>query len=150
MAKPLLRAEGIIYDKDFARILVQCDKEESFFRFPGGGVEFGETACEAIARELIEEFDLTVWVGPLALVNESIVEYDGIQRHDCTLLHWCRLRDDGDILEWKRHKEHDGIKLIWKTIGELETKPLYPEGALEVIEKKDTNKQHHLVVRKTY
>ena len=42
MAKPLLRAEGIIYDKDFTRILVQCDKEESFFRFPGGGVEFGE------------------------------------------------------------------------------------------------------------
>ncbi|WP_408635366.1 NUDIX domain-containing protein [Paenibacillus selenitireducens] len=69
MTKPLLRAEGIIYDKDFRRFLVQCDREESFYRFPGGAVKFGETAGEAISRELIEEFDLSIIVETLAVVS---------------------------------------------------------------------------------
>jgi 8-oxo-dGTP diphosphatase len=150
MSKPLLRAEGIIYNNEFTRILVQCDKEESFYRFPGGGVEFGETASEAIARELIEEFDLSINVGTLALVNESIVEYDGRQRHDCNLLHWCTLHDDIDILEFKWHKEHEGIKLIWKSLDELRTKPLYPEGVFEIIDRKNTNEQKHIIIRKKY
>src|SRR4051794_11701299 len=75
--RPLLRAEGIIVRKDGLAVLVQCDSEESFYRFPGGGVEFGEAAAEAIKRELIEEFDLQAEIGALACLNESIVEYDG-------------------------------------------------------------------------
>jgi 8-oxo-dGTP diphosphatase len=100
MSKPSLRAEGIICTDDFSRVLVQCDKEESFYRFPGGSIEFGETAAEAIIRELIEEFDLEVEVNTLALINESIVEYDGKKRHDCTLLHWCELKVDGPQIQW--------------------------------------------------
>jgi 8-oxo-dGTP diphosphatase len=46
--RPLLRAEAIIIRKDGLAVLVQCDLEESFYRFPGGSVEFGETAAEAI------------------------------------------------------------------------------------------------------
>ncbi|MEK4512098.1 hypothetical protein [Paenibacillus sp. FSL K6-2524] len=48
MKKPLVRAEGIVSNDDFTKFLVQCDSEESFYRFPGGGVEFGETTAEAI------------------------------------------------------------------------------------------------------
>lgn len=150
MSKPLLRAEGIIYNKEFTKVLVQCDSEESFFRFPGGSVEFGETASEAIARELIEEFDLATIVGALAVVNESIIEYDGKQIHNCTLLHWCRLQDDKDILEFKWHKEHQGIKLTWKSMDELRAKPLYPEGILEIVYKRNTDEQRHLINRKIY
>ncbi|BCG60801.1 hypothetical protein PUR_42260 [Paenibacillus sp. URB8-2] len=63
MPKPLQRAEGIICNHEFTRFLVQCDTDESFYRFPGGSIEFGETASEAIVRELLEGFDLTVSVG---------------------------------------------------------------------------------------
>ncbi|BCG58824.1 NUDIX domain-containing protein [Paenibacillus sp. URB8-2] len=150
MPKPLLRAEGIICSHEFTRFLVQCDTEESFYRFPGGSIEFGETASEAIIRELIEEFDLTVSVGDLALINESIIEYDGKQRHDCTLLHWCKLNTESDLVQFKLHKECEGIKLIWKTIDELRIKPLYPEGIFEILEMKKTTERHHTIIRKTY
>lgn len=93
MNKPLLRAEAIIIRRDGAAVLVQCDRDETFYRFPGGTVEFGETAAEAISRELIEEFELRADIGPLACLNESIAQYDGKQRHDCTVLHWGTVDD---------------------------------------------------------
>lgn len=87
MNVPLLRAEGIIVNEDKTEILVQCDFDESFYRLPGGSIEFGETAGEAIKRELIEEFDLALNIGQLACISESIIQYDGKRRHDCTLIH---------------------------------------------------------------
>lgn len=44
----ILRAEGIIIDLNNQTVLVQCDKEETFYRFPGGSIEYGETAAQAI------------------------------------------------------------------------------------------------------
>lgn len=112
---PLLRAEGIIINDDKTKILVQCDAEESFYRFPGGSIEFGESAADAIKRELIEEFDLEPDVGKLACVNESIIEYEGKKRHDCTLIHWCSINQK-KIQDPLIHNERPEIKLDWRTI----------------------------------
>lgn len=148
MSRPLLRAEAIIIRNDGKSVLVQCDNEETFYRFPGGGVEFGETAAEAIKRELIEEFDLQSEIGSLACLNESIVEYDGKKRHDCTILHWGSI-DDTLIQDSLNHNEREGIKLTWRTFEQLKQKPLYPEGILNfLIEKMEPIS--HLVIRKNY
>lgn len=150
MVKPLLRAEGIISDRNRAKVMVQCDREESFYRFPGGSMEFGETAAEAIERELLEEFDLGVHVGRLAVMNESLVEYDGKQRHDCTIIHWCSMKDEQEVPDILWHKEREGIKLLWKTTEEMCGKPVYPEGILEILQGERTEEIHHLVIRKNY
>lgn len=148
MNKPLLRAEGIISNEEKTKFLVQCDLDESFYRFPGGSIEFGETASDAIKRELIEEFDLKSNIGELACVNESIVEYDGKKRHDCTLIHWCSV-DIKDIQGNLMHKERPEVKLIWRTLNQLKNKPTYPEGILDVIA---SNKNHitHILIKKIY
>lgn len=148
MDRPLLRAEGIIVRKDRLAVLVQCDSEESFYRFPGGGVEFGETAAEAIKRELIEEFDLQSEIGALACLNESIVEYDGRKRHDCTILHWVSI-DDTHVLDSINHNERENIKLTWRTLDQLKQRPLYPEGILGFISER-VESVSHIVVRKNY
>lgn len=148
MIRPLLRAEAIIIHNDGKSVLVQCDNEETFYRFPGGGVEFGETAAEAIKRELIEEFDLHSEIGSLACLNESIVEYDGKKRHDCTILQWGSI-DDDKIQDSLKHNEREGVKLTWRTFEQLKQKPLYPEGILDfLIERVD--RVSHLVARKNY
>ena len=148
MNKPLLRAEGLITNEDKTKILVQCDLEESFYRLPGGSVEFGETAAAAIQRELIEEFDLQATIGELACVDESIIEYDGKEAHQCTLIHWCsvELKDTQDDLI---HNEHPEVKLTWRTIDQLVRKPVYPEGILDVAASNSSN-VIHLVIQKAY
>lgn len=150
MNNPMLRAEGVILDLTTQSVLVQCDNEETFYRFPGGSVEFGETAAQAIQRELIEEFDLLVIVDKLATVIESIVHYDGKQRHDCVLMHWCRLTKDIDTSLPIQHNEHKEIILVKKTFEQLKLKPVYPEGILEVIASQVHDKIHHLVITKDY
>ncbi|MDP8242735.1 MAG: NUDIX hydrolase [Candidatus Hinthialibacter antarcticus] len=54
-------------------LLVQHQKnDQHYWLFPGGGVEFGETLQEAVAREMMEETNLDVEVGELIMVSESI------------------------------------------------------------------------------
>lgn len=118
MSKPLLRAEAIIVSKDGKAVLVQCDKEEFFYRFPGGTIEFGETAAEAIRRELMEEYDLQLEIGPLACLNESVVEYDGKKRHDCTILHWGKI-DESLVPIAVTHKERAEVMLTWRSYDRL-------------------------------
>ena len=52
------KAAGIII-KD-RRLLVEKSKGKHFFIAPGGSIESGETAPQALVRELKEEFDIDV------------------------------------------------------------------------------------------
>ncbi|WP_459502924.1 NUDIX domain-containing protein [Bacillus sp. C1] len=135
MKRPLLRAEAIILSEDHSKVLVQCDNQETFYRFLGGSIEFGETACEAIIRELLEEYDLEVKIGELAIVNEHLFEIEGKLHHQCTLFHWCKLA--ASMNEVLHHKEHENIILTWKNIQELKDKQTYPEGIVSFIEQKN-------------
>ena len=76
MKSPRLRTEVMILNEDHSKVLVQCDENELFYRFPGGSIELGETAQEAIMRELMEEYDLKVDVQELAIVSEHIFEWN--------------------------------------------------------------------------
>lgn len=147
MKRPLLRAEAIIMNEERSKVLVQCDDKETFYRFPGGSIEFGELACEAITRELFEEYDLQVQVETLAIVNEHIFQIDGKLHHQCTLFHWCK--SITEINETLFHKEHENIILTWKNIQELKDKPTYPEGIVSLIEQKYASVTH-LLTQKTY
>lgn len=116
-------------------VLVQCDQSESFYRFPGGSIEFGETASLTIVRELQEEFDLDFVVGELAAVSENLFEYDTRKRHDLTLIHWCSLANDNEMkmeqVRW--HNEHSTVKLVWRTLNKISARPVYPNGILDVL-----------------
>lgn len=69
-----LRACGI-YIKDNEILLVNHSLYGSgtdFWSPPGGGVEFGESAKDAVKREFFEETGLIVEVGKMYFVNEFI------------------------------------------------------------------------------
>lgn len=140
MNRSVLRVEVIIYNGDNSKVLVQCNENESFYRFPGGSIEFGETAKEAIIRELMEEYDLKIDVQELAVVNEHIFEWNNEKGHHCTLIHWGTVQER--VTNEIRHKEHENIILIWKSIEELKEKPTYPEGIVSYLEENNHNIVH--------
>ncbi|EOQ30821.1 TPA: NUDIX domain-containing protein [Bacillus cereus] len=143
MKNPKLRAEVMILNKDHSKVLVQCDENESFYRFPGGSIEFGETAQEAIMRELMEEYDLKVDVQKLAIMSEHIFEWKNEKGHHCTLIHGGTVEER--VTNEIRHKEYEDIILIWKSIEELKEKPTYPEGIVSYLEKHNCHVIHFIL-----
>ena len=67
-----IRVAGILV-KDDGILLVRHEKAgKSYWLIPGGGMDFGESAAEALIREYQEEVGLEVKVGRLVLVHDSI------------------------------------------------------------------------------
>ncbi len=65
----LCRVAGIAIDAD--RVLLQTSEFDDFWAVPGGRIDVGETATEALLREMAEELGAEVRVGSLLWVVEN-------------------------------------------------------------------------------
>ena len=91
---PLPAVSGVIFD-DRDRILLirrANPPAKGKWSLPGGVVKLGEELAEALKREIREECDLTVLVGPLVWASSRIIRdgKDHIQYHYVLLDYLCR------------------------------------------------------------
>ena len=93
------------------------------WEFPGGKIEAGEAAEEALVREIREELDTEIEVGELA----DTVEYDYPQFHLTMYCFWCTVKSGNLEL-----KEHEAAK--WLTKDKLDSVDWLPAD-LGLIEK---------------
>ncbi len=63
-------------------LVIEPERDEPYFKFPGGEIEHGETPLEAIIRELEEEtgFEIPAWIslGSPAILDGYTVRIDAI------------------------------------------------------------------------
>ena len=71
------------------RVLLHQLDGDSFWALPGGAIEHGESAAQALVREMHEELGLDlgggISVGALALVAENFFSYAGVAYHEIGL-----------------------------------------------------------------
>jgi len=111
---------GII--KHRGEILVCWNKEKKYYFFPGGHIDFGETAEAALVRELKEELNITV--KKLSFIG--IIENIYIERQD-------------------KHKEQEGkhheINLVFSvSAGKVKDKSLEDHIDFVLLNKRDFQK----------
>lgn len=71
------------------------DKQETFYRPLGGGIEFGETAEEALRRELREELDVELGAVRLIGVLENLFRVRGVPGHEIVFVFDAVVADPG-------------------------------------------------------
>ncbi|TRL37278.1 NUDIX hydrolase [Rhizobium straminoryzae] len=63
-------------------VLVHRATHETFWTFPGGGAEIGETSEETLKREMIEELGVAVEVVRALWIVENFFHYEGRDWHE--------------------------------------------------------------------
>ena len=74
-------------DKILAKKFFDDHKKETFYRVPGGGIEFRETSRDALRREMMEEFNAKIKNLKFLQVIENIFTYQGKGRHEIVFLY---------------------------------------------------------------
>ena len=106
-----------------------------FFRPPGGGIEMGERASDAMLREIQEELNAEVSEPQFISVLENIFEYGGETKHEIVFLFRASVLDERltSVPELKLFDNSYEFRAVWKTLDELIRGEvlLYPEGLRE-------------------
>ncbi len=67
-----IRVAGILVHNDQILLVRHEKNRKSYYLLPGGGMEYGESASQALIREFKEEVGLNVEIGKLVMVQDSI------------------------------------------------------------------------------
>lgn len=111
-------------------ILIIKNKNEKFYDVPGGGIEFGETIEEAIARELMEE------AGVVAKIDNLIHVQEGFFKHvNGNFYQTIQLFHSGVLISELAQPSEETTEFVgFVQLSELDKYPL-PKPAIKAISK---------------
>ena len=120
-------ARGVVFRG--GKVLLCAPKNGGYTYLPGGHIEFGETAAEALEREMREETGLEVEVGKFLGVVESRFEQRGRLHCEISLVYAMTLKDDAAEV----NSREDWIEFLWCDTGELGNMNMLPREMRELV-----------------
>jgi ADP-ribose pyrophosphatase YjhB (NUDIX family) len=118
-------------------------KQEDFYRTVGGGIDFGELAADAIAREMQEEFAADLINLSQIGIDENIFTYIGNPGHEIIFVFTADFKDDS-MYEDKIYPILDSPDVpgaAWYPIDKFVSgeRTLYPNAVLKFLKSKMKN-----------
>jgi 8-oxo-dGTP pyrophosphatase MutT (NUDIX family) len=115
------------------------ERGRTHYRPPGGGVEFGESSCDAACREALEELGQPVTAGRLLGVAENIYSEEGRQGHQI-MFNWLLHFEDESLYEREEfpiiEANGEAYTAYWVHDAELQAQgiSLYPRDLVQQLE----------------
>lgn len=110
---------------------------DGYHRLIGGGVELGETAREAVVREVDEELGATIRDLAYLATVENIFRIDGVVGHEVVFLYSGQL-DPEPALTDAALTESDGsvVPVVWRPVDDADVPlPLFPAAVVPWIDR---------------
>lgn len=121
------RAAAIIIEN--GHVLFAGNERESYYYSIGGGVHIGESAEEAIKREVLEETGVEYEVERLAFIHENFFDGDGtLEGRECHEIALYFLMKPRGTQELNSNSYTQGVKenMYWLPIDKLNEYRAYP------------------------
>jgi len=111
------------------------DKDETFYRCLGGGIEFLEKSSDALKREFMEEIGIDIVVNDFLGLCENIFTYEGKNAHELVFLYSIDISDSDYKDEYLITDDCGNSTAKWIDVNEFKnkTKILYPTDVLNVL-----------------
>lgn len=125
-------AKAVIIHNEHVLLTKNEDDRGSFYLFPGGGQEHGESLHEAVRRECIEEIGQEVIVNDLLYVREYIgknhqfAEWDS-DVHQVEFYFSCELKEQAADIANGINPDEMQIGVEWVKFSDLEHIRVYPQ-----------------------
>jgi len=122
---------ALIFNQEGKIFLMTSPKWKEKYVIPGGHIELGETAEQALKREISEETNLDIFDIKFTVLQEFIFGKEFHEkRHFIFLDYSCKTKDTDVVLD----KEGSGY--IWTTIDEALKLPIEPYTRTTILEYK--------------
>lgn len=117
-----LRVYGIIKNSA-GQVLIsdECRNGNSFTKFPGGGLEFGEGLTDCLKRELKEELSIEAVIGDLFYVND-FYQQSAFRKSDQLISFYYEVSEYSGSISTSDHAvpvTEEGEKFRWVSVDEL-------------------------------
>ena len=99
-----VRVAGVLVEDGKLLLIAHKKKKNIYWLLPGGGVDYGESLCDALKRELREELSIEAEVHDIAFICDSIGP--GLERHIVNICFYCT-RVNGDLSLGNEKRLHD-------------------------------------------
>jgi 8-oxo-dGTP diphosphatase len=126
-------ARGFIFQNE--KVLLCKRKDRDYYFFPGGHIEFGEFAKDALKREIVEEVGAKVTKCDFIGVAENVFNDGAREAHEINFTFWAEIdREDVKALE-------DHLEFRWLSWDEFEKEEVLPTSLKNEIIKWEKDKK---------
>lgn len=139
------RAAAIIVEGDC--VLLVGNEKEDYLYSVGGGVHHGETAREAVLREVLEETGVKYEIDRLAVIHENFWNGDGaydkgLSCHEISLYFLMKPRGTQELHSDSYTHFNDKESMVWIPIDELNSHRFYPTFLKDYLDTKHDAVEH--------
>lgn len=116
-----IRIYGLLIEQNRLLITKELFVDELIYKFPGGGLEFGEGLHDCLIREFKEELNLDIEVVQHIFTQDDFIQ-SAVNPDDQVLMIYYQVKAKN--FEEFKVKTSDIKELIWKDLDELKAEDL--------------------------